>query len=135
MYREESEINAYISFFRNIFRGIRKSVELSRYNSFTIAEYVRKQGVQIGEDCGIIATSLANEPYLVKIGNHMTISGGVSSISHDGGAWILRNNYPNAQAFGSITIEDNCVIGQDAILFPNIRLGKNSTVGTGSVVI
>jgi len=39
------------------------------------------------------------------------------------------------QVFGPIVIEDNCVIGENAILFGNIRIGRNSIVGAGSVVI
>lgn len=111
------------------------SFKLRKYNRFTIAEYFRKQGAQIGDGCSIIPTSLGNEPYLVKIGNHVAIAGGVSFITHDGGAWVLRKEYPNAQVFGPIVIEDNCVIGQNAVLFPNIRIGNNSIVGAGSVVI
>ena len=112
-----------------------KWVELSKYNSFTIAEYFRKQGAQIGKGCSIIPTTLGTEPYLVKIGNHVTIAGGVNFGTHDGGTWVMRQEYPNLQLFGPIVIEDNCVIGLNAVLFGNIRIGKNSIVGAGSVVI
>jgi acetyltransferase-like isoleucine patch superfamily enzyme len=118
-----------------ILRKIINWVVLSKYNSYTIADYFRKQGAQIGEGCSIIPTSLGTEPYLVKIGDHVTIAGGVNFITHDGGAWILRNRYPNLQVFGPIVIEDNCVIGLNAILLANIRIGKNSIVGAGSLVI
>jgi len=40
------------------------------------------------------------------------------------GTWILTNKYPIAQVVGPIVIEDNWVIGQNAILFPNIRFGE-----------
>lgn len=113
----------------------REAYQLRHYNRFTISEYFRKQGVQIGSDCSIIPTSLGGEPYLVKIGNHVTIAGGVQFVTHDGAAWIFRDEVPDLQVFGPIVIEDNCVIGQNAILFPNIRIGKNSIVGAGSVVI
>lgn len=115
-----------------------KMIALTRgrsYDRFTIVEYFRKQGAQIGENCSIIPTSLGTEPYLVKIGNHVTVASGVSFITHDGGSWIFRDEVPDLQVFGPIIIEDNCVIGQNAILFPNIRIGRNSIVGAGSVVI
>ena len=124
-----------VNIIKEIMSEIRHSLELRRYNSFTIAEYFRKQGARIGEGCNIIPTFLGTEPYLVKIGNHVTIANGVAFITHDGGAWIVREEHPNVQVFGPIVIEDNCVIGQNAILFPNIRIGKNSIVGAGSVVI
>lgn len=113
----------------------RKSSELRKYNRFTIAEYFREQGAQIGEGCSIIPTQLGTEPYLVKIGNRVTIAAGVVFITHDGGCWIFRDEVPDLQVFGPIIIEDNCVVGQNAILFPNIRIGRNSIVGAGSVVI
>lgn len=109
--------------------------KLHQEDRFSIVDHFREQGAQIGEGCSIIAKSLGTEPYLVKIGNHVTIASGVAFITHDGGSWIFRDEVPDLQVFGPIVIEDNCVIGQNAILFPNIRIGKNSIVGAGSVVI
>lgn len=120
---------------KKIILRIKKAYELRKYNSLTIAEYFRKQGAQIGNNCSFLVSRLGTEPYLVKIGNHVTIATGVWFITHDGGCWIFREEIPDLQAFGPIIIEDNCVIGQNAILFPNIRIGKNSIVGAGSVVI
>jgi acetyltransferase-like isoleucine patch superfamily enzyme len=128
-------IKAILVFIRSLYNKVRQSLELRKYNRFTIAEYFRKQGAQIGEGCNIIPTFLATEPYLVKIGNHVGIAQGVKLITHDGGTWILRKENPNIQGFGPIIIEDNCIIGQNAILFPNIKIGPNSIVGAGSVVI
>jgi acetyltransferase-like isoleucine patch superfamily enzyme len=108
---------------------------LSGYNRLTIAEYFRKQGAQVGDGCSILVRSLGTEAYLVRIGDHVTIAGGVKIITHDGAAWIFRQEIENIQVFGPIIIEDNCVIGENAILFPNIRIGPNSIVGAGSVVI
>jgi len=124
-----------MNIFMAIVSRIRYSLEMRKYNPFTIAEYFRKQGVQIGEGCSINVQKLGAEPYLIKIGHHVTIAQGVKFITHDGGAWIFRGEFPDIQVFGPIIIEDNCVIGQNAILFPNIRIGKNSIVSAGSVVI
>jgi acetyltransferase-like isoleucine patch superfamily enzyme len=113
----------------------RKKIEMSNYNRFTRAEYFRKQGAQIGSGCSIIPFSLGDEPYLVKLGNDVTIAGGVQFITHDGGVWIFRKEIPDIQVFGPIIIDDNCVIGQNVVLFPNIHIGANSIIGAGSVVI
>ena len=109
--------------------------EIRKYDRFTIAEYFRKQGAQIGDNCSIIPNTLGAEPYLVKIGNHVAIAQEVVFITHDGGTWLFREEIPNLQVFGPIIIEDNCVIGARSVLFPNIRIGRNSIVGAGSVVI
>jgi acetyltransferase-like isoleucine patch superfamily enzyme len=120
---------------RAVYARLKLSAELRRYDPYTMAEYLRKQGSQIGDGCYIIPTSFGTEPYLVKLGNHVAIASGVTFITHDGGAWVFRGEIPDMQVFGPIIIEDNCMIGQNAILFPNIRIGKNSIVGAGSVVI
>lgn len=120
---------------RNLFARLRASRELRKYSPTTIAEYHRRQGAQIGENCFIVPTNLGTEPYLVKIGNHVAIAHGVIFSTHDGAAWIFRDEVPYTQVFGPIVIEDNCIIGNNAILLPNIRIGRNSVVGAGSVVI
>lgn len=118
-----------------LFRKLLAAYRLRRYDRFTIVEYFRAQGAQIGENCSIIPRRLGNEPYLVKIGNHVTIAAGVELMTHDGGPWLFRDEVPDMQVFGPIIIEDNCVIGQNAIIFPNVRIGRNSIVGANSVVI
>lgn len=128
-------IGGIVRLVRAVHARVKRSIELRRYNPYTIAEYLRRQGNQIGEGCYIVPTSLGTEPYLVKIGNHVAIATGVSFITHDGGAWVFRQEVPDMQVFGPIVIEDNCMIGQNAVLFPNIRIGRNSIVGAGSVVI
>jgi len=100
-----------------------------------MATYWRKRGVQVGEGCSIIPSVVATEPYLVKIGNHVTIAAGVEFVTHDGGVWLFRDQIPDLQVFGPIVIEDNCVIGMRAVIFPNVHIGRNSIVSAGSVVI
>jgi acetyltransferase-like isoleucine patch superfamily enzyme len=122
-------------FAANLYRHIRRQLELRRYTPYTIAEYFRKQGAQIGEGCYIVPTELSTEPYLVRIGNRVAIASGVSLITHDGGAFMFRNEVPDLQTFGPIVIEDNCMVGQHAVVFPGVRIGPNSIVGAGSVVV
>jgi acetyltransferase-like isoleucine patch superfamily enzyme len=105
------------------------------YSSRTMAAYLRKQGAQVGEYCDIQVSSVGPEPYLVSIGNHVLISKGVFFHTHDGGVWIFRNKMPDIRVYGTITIEDNCLIGKNVQLLPNIRIGRNSIVGANSVVI
>lgn len=128
-------VTSFISAFRALVSRIRQSHEMRKYNPFTIAQFFRKQGAQIGEGCSINVSNLGTEPYLVKIGNHVAIAPGVVFATHDGAAWLFRDEIPDLQMFGPIIIEDNCVIGANAILFPNIRIGKNAIVGAGSLVV
>lgn len=128
-------LSQVIGVLKRIHSELRHSWELRKYDRFTIAEFFRKQGAQIGEGCSIIPTSLGTEPYLVKLGNRVTIASGVTFITHDGGAWLFREEIPDLQVFGPIIVEDNCVIGENVILMPNIRIGRNTIVAAGSVVI
>ena len=120
---------------RDTLKKFQKAMELRKYNNFTIAEYFRKQGAQIGEDCYIVPRTLGTEPYLIKIGNHVAITEGVKLHTHDGGTWVFRQEIPDLRVFGPIIIEDNCLIGVDAQILPNVTIGKNSIIGAGSVVI
>ncbi len=106
----------------------------SRYDDFTIADFFRAQGAQIGDNCRILIRDMGSEPYLIRIGNHCTIAGGVFFGTHDGAAWVFTEELPSLQRFGAITIFDNCFIGYGAMLMPNIQIGPNSIVGAGAVV-
>lgn len=119
----------------NVFQRFRAAYKLRKYTPYTIAEHFRQQGAQVGERCYIVPRSLGMEPYLVKIGHHVAIASGVLFNTHDGGSWLFRDEVPDMQIFGPIVIEDNCIIGANAILFANIRIGPNSIVGAGSIVI
>jgi acetyltransferase-like isoleucine patch superfamily enzyme len=117
-----------------LFRAVFDRLELARYDRWTICKYFRRQGAQIGRNTSLAVLSLGTEPYLVKIGDHVTVSAGVIFATHEGGARILGEEIPNLQNFGPIILEDGCVIGQNVFLCPGIRVGKNSIVGANSVV-
>jgi acetyltransferase-like isoleucine patch superfamily enzyme len=127
-----------VSFIKNIINAVKmgtNEILLSRYDRWTMATYLRKQGAQIGNNCSIMVHSLGTEPYLIKIGNHVAISKGVVFATHEAAARIIQDEIPGLHVFGPIIIEDNCVIGQNAFLCPNIRIGRNSIIGANSVVI
>jgi acetyltransferase-like isoleucine patch superfamily enzyme len=119
----------------NKWRAFKKWLTLSGYNDYTIASYFRKKGAHIGEHCRIQIRSIGTEPYLVTIGNHVFIAEGVVFHTHDGGTWIIQEKVPGILTFGTIIIEDNCLIGVRAQILPNVRIGRDSVIGAGSVVI
>lgn len=101
--------------------------------------YYRKQGAKIGERCEIRSAKFSSEPYLISIGDHVRINAGVEFVTHDGGAWVLRElskieNKEEITLFGTITIGNNCHIGSNAILMPNVKIGDNCIIGCGAVV-
>jgi acetyltransferase-like isoleucine patch superfamily enzyme len=114
--------------------AFKDKIELIKHNEYTIAEYLRKKGVQIGSNCRILIRDFGSEPYLIKIGNKCIITPGVCFITHDASAGLFRDEIPDLQIMGKIEIKDNCFIGVGAIILYNVTIGPNSIVGAGSVV-
>jgi acetyltransferase-like isoleucine patch superfamily enzyme len=121
--------------FRTLLQSIRYVIRLITYDDITIVNYYRNQGARIGEGCRINVRNDWPEPELIELGNHVFISWGVIFHTHDGAAWVLREQIPRIKFKGKIVIEDNCMIGFNAQILPNVRIGNNSIVGAGSVVI
>jgi acetyltransferase-like isoleucine patch superfamily enzyme len=100
------------------------------------ADYLREHGgfESIGLDCEINRDAVITDPYLVRIGNHVTLSS-CSLISHDGSIkQIHRATEKKVDAVGRIDIKDNCFIGFNAIVLRNTNIGPNSIVAAGAVV-
>jgi acetyltransferase-like isoleucine patch superfamily enzyme len=103
-------------------------------------EYLRFLGVKVGQRCKIYTTphNFGTEPWLIEIGNDVTIGQGVQLITHDGTSRLFRKRLPEMNPFGNrfatIVIQDNCFIGNNAILLPGIEIGPDSAVGAGSIV-
>jgi acetyltransferase-like isoleucine patch superfamily enzyme len=130
-----SFIHRLVDFYRLFSQGIRRITVFLKYDDFNIAEYYRKEGAKIGENCEIHIRSKWNEPELVQIGNHVLIAQGVIFHTHDGGVWILREQFPSMKILGKIVIGDNCLIGANAQIFEDVRIGNNCIIGAGSIVI
>jgi acetyltransferase-like isoleucine patch superfamily enzyme len=95
----------------------------------------RKLGVNIGEGCRLFSCDFGSEPYLISIGRNCEITSGVIFVTHDGATWVFRNdNTYSGNKFGPIVIRENCMIGINSIILPNVEIGPNSIVGAGSVV-
>lgn len=103
--------------------------------------YLRKHGALIGVACNLITdiTNFATEPYLIRIGDNVTITAGVKFITHDASTRLFRYRFSSMNSrfgnlFGPIVIGNNCFIGVDTILLPDTIIGDNCIVGAGAVV-
>ena len=105
-------------------------------NEYERPEIYRKyQQVTIGKNARFTGKiNFGSEPFLISIGNHVTLAHNVTFHTHDGGVWIFRKKYPNINIYGKITIGDNVFIGSNVIILPNISIGDNVVIGAGSVV-
>lgn len=94
-------------------------------------------GVIFGRRCRFIRPSrtvFGSEPYLIKLGDHVTVGEGVRFITHDGGVWVLRDKNPDLDRISPIIVGDNVFIGSRAILLPGVSVGSNVIIAAGSIV-
>jgi acetyltransferase-like isoleucine patch superfamily enzyme len=99
--------------------------------------FARYLGVTVGEGCRMFDNPrhvFGSEPYLVKLGDHVTIASGVRFITHDGGVWVFRKEHPEIDLFGNIVVGNNVFIGFNVIILPNVTIGDNCVLGAGSIV-
>jgi acetyltransferase-like isoleucine patch superfamily enzyme len=98
-------------------------------------KYGLKSGVKIGDGCRIYTRNWGTEPFLISIGNRVTITSGVKFLTHDGSTWLCRNDNGNRyQKYAPIIIGDNVFIGVNSIIMPGVNIGNNVVVGAGSVI-
>lgn len=89
-------------------------------------------GVKIGKDCLLCSSPMTREPYLINIGNNVTVSTNVTFVTHDNSIKLL---YPEkSDVFGKIVIGNNCFIGENATILYGVTLADNIIVAAGSVV-
>lgn len=106
-------------------------------DAYSSSEVYRKYlGVRIGKNCRITGkhVSFGGEPYLVEIGNGVTITPGVKFQTHDGGVGLFRREYPGINVYGRIKIGDNVFIGEDTMIMYGVTVGDNVVIGARSVV-
>ncbi len=114
-----------------IFELIRKIYYL--YIERDSVKYARSIGVKVGKGCRLIATDFGSEPYLITIGDHVSITNS-SFITHDGGVWVFRNEFPEIDIVKPITIKNYVFIGYGCIILAGVTIGNNVVIGAGSVV-
>lgn len=120
-----------------IIRAFKSLWRLIRIKINPIA-YARKQGVKIGHNTrliGIDDKTFGSEPFLISIGNHVTIAGQVKFINHDGGVWVFRQEEPDIELVKPITIGNNVFVGYRSIIMPGVTIGSNVVIGAGSLVV
>ena len=111
-------------------------IKISFSNSENRAKIYRKYfGVSIGKNARFTGKpSWGTEPYLIEIGDDVTITQNVTFHTHDGGVGLFRKEYPGINVFGKIKIGNNVFIGARSMILPGITIGNNVVVGAGSTI-
>ncbi len=103
------------------------------------ADYLRKHNIfyHIGEKCSTMFRIIPLYPELISFGNNVRIAARVQLITHDGIHRVVNKmdkNLKITEYIGCIEIKDNCFIGSDSTILPNVSIGPNVIVGAGSLV-
>lgn len=94
----------------------------------------RQLGMTVGENCRILSFQVSAEPWLVEIGDNVTISSEVLFVTHDGTGWLARDEKGRRYRYGRIKIGNGVFVGTRATILPAISIGSNVVVAAGSVV-
>ena len=114
---------------RGLFRRVARS-------SREWGDYLRLWGglYECGDQPTINLGCNITDPYLVRIGNNVSLSA-CTLLGHDAiVALVNRAQGTKLDSVGFIDIRDNSFVGHGAIVMPNVRIGPNAVVAAGSVV-
>lgn len=108
------------------------------YNTAVIRT-AKKQGMKVGKNVRFLGNhNFGSEPFLIEIGDNVTVSSNVTFVNHDGGTTVFKKlyepQYEKVLKFGKIIIHDNCFIGTGTIIMPGVEIGPNAVIGAGSIV-
>lgn len=94
----------------------------------------RRMGVKVGERCRLLTIEFGDEPWLIQIGDKVTITAGVKFLTHDGSTWLIEDGRGRRHHYARIEIGNEVFIGANTILLPGVRIGDRCIIGAGSVV-
>ena len=121
-----------MNFIRTVFNTV---FDLTYFFAKGSVAYARKKGVTIGNNCRIYIRSWGSEPFLVSIGDDVTVTSGVKFITHDGSTCLVKDEQGKRyQRFAPIQVGSHVFIGVNTIVMPGVKIGSNVVIGAGSVV-
>ncbi len=95
----------------------------------------RRKGVTVGNNCRIYIHSFGSEPFLISMGDSVTITSGVKIITHDGSTGLVRDEHGRRyQRYAPVKIGNNVFVGVNSVILPGVTIGSNVVVAAGSVV-
>ncbi len=123
-------------------RFIRKIVFREKADSPSFIAFLRKKGVEIGDNVKFFAPADTvvdiTCPWLLSIGDNVNITRGVVILTHDYSWSVLKLNPENPGrilgAQSPVSIGNNVYIGMNAIITRGVTIGDNVIIGAGSVV-
>lgn len=118
---------------------VKKVLLGKRYDSNSYIKYLRSTGCEIGNDTIIYDPSKTHvdttRPWLITIGNHVRIAGGVTILTHGYDWSVLKGVYGDILgSAGRVVIGDNVFIGTQTTILKSVHIGNNVIIGANSLV-
>jgi acetyltransferase-like isoleucine patch superfamily enzyme len=113
---------------------IKKFIHLIFRLVLSYNDYAKYRKVVFGQNCRIYTKNFGSEPFLISIGNNVTVTSGVKFVTHDGTTWLMRDEKGRRYFYQRISIGDNVFIGVNSIILPGVKIENNVIVAAGSVV-
>ena len=98
------------------------------------ARAARYLGATVGEHCRILSLEMGSEPWLITIGDRVTVSGGVQFLTHDGTGWLYNDDSGRRYRYARVEVGSDVFIGNRSIIMPGVKIEDKCVVGAGSVV-
>jgi acetyltransferase-like isoleucine patch superfamily enzyme len=115
----------------DLFKNLIERIKIKRMGNI---EYLRSKGAKIGENCRIYISYFGSEPWLVSVGDKVTITAGVRILTHDGSTWLFEDKNGRRELFRRVVIKNNVFIGISSIIMPGVVIENNCIIAAGSVV-
>lgn len=120
---------------RKIRSSLNTLTDLVTYALIGPISYARHKGVKVGQGCRLYIRVWGSEPFLVSIGDRVTITSGVKILTHDGSTWLIRNDKGRRyQRYAPVHIGNDVFIGVNCIIMPGVTIGSRVVIGAGSIV-
>lgn len=88
----------------------------------------------MGSGCRLFTNKWGSEPFLIEIGDYVTVSSEVLFVTHDGATWLVRDDKGRRHAVGGIRVGSHVFIGARSTILPNVTIGDRVIIGAASVV-
>jgi len=118
---------------------IKKMLFSYRCDSDAFVAYLRQAGAEVGERIQIFDPRHTiidvTRPYLLKIGDDVQITSGVTILTHGYDWSVFKGLYGEVLgSAGEVTIGNNCFIGMHTTILKGVHIGNNCIIGANSLV-
>ncbi len=93
---------------------IKVIINVIKRRAYGALRMAKIEGMQTGKNVRVMGgVDFGSEPYLITLGDDITISFNVHFVTHDGGTWAFRDldEYKDVHKFGRIRIGNRSFVG------------------------